>query len=272
MAAKETTAIAEKKDNIPAEYADYGQYAGSGFENQTQDDYSVPFLQILQAISPQLQENDALRQGMVINTVTGEVFESKSGLIFIPATTQHVAVEWKPRDVGGGYVGQHDMSSELVRNCAETQEFGNWSTPEGNELHETFYVYGVFIDESGSVAQAVLAFTSSKIKKYKGWMTKAKTIQITLPDGRRIPAPLFAHKYRLKTVAEKNNKGNYFNWDISFDGANALEARLLPSDPLFQAAVSIKTLIESGKARGAFESQSATHADESAEGTGKPVF
>lgn len=272
-----TTDVAVKEQNTAmAEYGAYADYAGAGFENQTSDDYSIPFLQILQALSPQLQENDSLRQGMILNTVTGEVWDGKKGIAFVPATTQHVYVEWKPRDAGGGFVGIHEVNSDLVNHAkAASSEYGKYNTPDGNELIETFYVYGIALDDDGNASEAVLAFSSTKIKKYKGWMTKAKTIQIPLPDGRRIPAPLFAHRYRLKTVSEKNNKGQFFNWDaIAFDGANAQEARLLPDDPLFQSAVNIKSMIEQGKARAAYESQAPGSADEEAQGAGggKPVF
>lgn len=272
-----TTDVAVKEQNTAmAEYGAYADYAGAGFENQTSDDYSIPFLQILQALSPQLQENDSLRQGMILNTVTGEVWDGKKGIAFVPATTQHVYVEWKPRDAGGGFVGIHEVNSDLVNHAkAASSEYGKYSTPDGNELIETFYVYGIALDDDGNASEAVLAFSSTKIKKYKGWMTKAKTIQIPLPDGRRIPAPLFAHRYRLKTVSEKNNKGQFFNWDaIAFDGENAQQARLLPDDPLFQSAVNIKSLIEQGKARAAYESQAPGSADEEAQGAGggKPVF
>ena len=272
-----TTDVAVKEQNTAmAEYGAYADYAGAGFENQTSDDYSIPFLQILQALSPQLQENDSLRQGMILNTVTGEVWDGKKGIAFVPATTQHVYVEWKPRDAGGGFVGIHEVNSDLVNHAkAASAEYGKYSTPDGNELIETFYVYGIALDDDGNASEAVLAFSSTKIKKYKGWMTKAKTIQIPLPDGRRIPAPLFAHRYRLKTVSEKNNKGPFFNWDaIAFDGENAQQARLLPDDPLFQSAVNIKSMIEQGKARAAYESQAPGSADEEAQGAGggKPVF
>ncbi len=272
-----TTDVAVKEQNTAmAEYGAYADYAGAGFENQTSDDYSIPFLQILQALSPQLQENDSLRQGMILNTVTGEVWDGKKGIAFVPATTQHVYVEWKPRDAGGGFVGIHEVNSDLVNHAkAASSEYGKYSTPDGNELIETFYVYGIALDDDGNASEAVLAFSSTKIKKYKGWMTKAKTIQIPLPDGRRIPAPLFAHRYRLKTVSEKNNKGQFFNWDaIAFDGANDQEARLLTDDPLFQSAVNIKSMIEQGKARAAYESQAPGSADEEAQGAGggKPVF
>jgi hypothetical protein len=237
----------------------YEEFAGSGFENQTSDDYSIPFLQILQAISPQVMENDSLKQGMVFNTVTGEAFDGKAGVVFIPASTQHLYVEWKPRDAGGGFVGTHAVDSPIVTAAkSASTDFGQYTTPEGNDLIETFYVYGIMVAPDGTPSEAVIAFTSTKIKKYKGWMTKAKTIQLQLKDGRRIPAPLFAHRYRLKTINEKNNKGTFANWDaIAFDGESAVAARLSPTDPLFQAAVGIKNLLDSGKARAAYESQGA---------------
>jgi len=272
------TAVATQQSTgtAVAEYQAYADFAGAGFENQTSEDYSIPFLQILQALSPQLQDNDRLKQGMILNTVTGEVWDGKTGIAFIPATTQHTFVEWKPREKGGGFVGVHDITSDVVKHAKNAStEFGKYGTPEGNDLIETFYVYGILVDASGDTQEVVLAFNSAKIKKYKGWMTKAKTVQIPLPDGRRIPAPLFAHRYRLKTVSEKNSKGTFFNWDaITFDGENAQAARLLPSDPLFQSAVNIKKLLESGKARANYESQAAGSGtdDEQGAAPGRPVF
>lgn len=262
--------VAEKQNTDIAETSGYEEYAGGGFENQTSDDYAIPFLQILQGLSPQLIDNDDLKQGMIINTVTGEAFAGKTGIRFIPATTRHEYIEWKPER--GGFVGTHEVNSEIVKDCLTNQEFGEYTTPEGNDLIETFQVYGMAIDAEDNVYEAVISFTSSKIKKYKGWMTKAKTIQIALPDGRRIPAPLFAHRYLLKTVNEKNAKGNFSNWDITFDGKNATECRLAPNDPLFQSAVAIKDMIESGKARAAHESQVPGSDDAQGASSDKPVF
>ncbi len=266
--------LAEQKAKDVAVYAGYAEYDQSGFENQTSDDYTIPFLQILQGLSPQLEDNDELKVGMIINTVTGEVVAGKKGICFVPATTQHVYVEWKPRDAGGGFVGVHDVDSEIVRHCVANQKFGQYSTPEGNDLIETFYVYGIGIDDAGVPSQAVIAFSSTKIKKYKGWQTKAKTVQIDVGGGRRIVAPLFAHRYRLTTVSEKNAKGTFYNWNITFDGANAMEARLPPEDPIVKEAIGVLNLLAEGKARAAYESQTPGEGDESAQGAApsKPKF
>lgn len=248
-------AVAKQQKTDVADYIGYAGMEGAGFENQTSDDYAIPFLQILQALSPQLETDGDLRQGMIINTVTGEVFPGKEGIAFVPATTRHVYVEWRPREVGGGFVAVHEIDSETVIYCVSTQEFGEYKTPAGNDLIETFYVYGIAFDSEGTPIQSVLAFSSTKIKKYKAWMTKAKTIQIRLTDGRRIPAPLFAHRYRLRTVNEKNSKGAFHNWEITFDGSNALEARLPPDSEIVEAAISIREMLDSGKARAAYETQ-----------------
>lgn len=271
MAAKKE--VAEKNDQLPAEYEGYAEYDGAGFENQTSDDYAIPFIGVLQSNSPQLEENEDLKAGMIINTVTGDTVSGKEGLAFVPCYTQHNYVEFKPRDSGGGFVAAHDVNSDLVRRCVAEQPFGAYTTPDGNELIETFYVYGIVLDDEGNGSEAVIAFTSTKIKKYKAWQTKAKTIQIPLPDGRRIKAPLFSHRYRLKTVLEKNSKGSYYNWDVSFDGENAREARLSPNDELFQKAVACKDMVQEGTARADYDKQNVADAAEGGNSdNGDPKF
>jgi hypothetical protein len=208
---------------------------------------------------------------MIINTVTGEAYDGDRGIAFVPATTNHVFVEWKPRKEGGGFVAVHEVASPTVAQAKnESQEFGKYSI-KGNDLIETFYVFGVGMDTDGNMFQAVLAFTSTKIKKYKAWMTRAKTIQLQIDANRRIPAPLFAHRYLLRTVGEKNNNGSFYNWEVTFDGPDAASARLMPKSDLFQAAVAVKTAIESGQAKAAHASQDSGSAP-SSDGSSKPVF
>lgn len=277
-------ATTEAAGGAVAEYGAYAEYAGQGFENQTSDDYAIPFLGILQALSPQIAENPEgpYRQGMIVNTVTGEVWKGSEGVAFVPALTEHLYVEWVPREKGGGFVAAHKPTDDVTLKAMDDAKaanlpYGELHTPNGNDLIETFYVYGVALTEAGDQFEAVLGFSSTKIKPYKGWMTRARTIQIEIAPGRRIPAPLFSHRYRLRTVSEKNAKGQFYNWVIKFDSPDdtALAARLVPSDPLFQAAVAIKKLVESGKARAAAETQSPGSGREeetSGAAPGKPVF
>lgn len=272
------TAPKPAEETTLATAADFAEYAGQGLEGITADEISIPFVSILQALSPQLEANTALRAGMLINTITGESFDGKAGIEFIPATRQHFFVEWKPRKEGGGFVAQHDPGSKVVADAkAASTEFGKYKTPAGNDLIETFYVYGIGITPSGERFQAALAFKSTQIKKYKSWMTRAMAIQIEVAPGRRIAAPLFAHRYSLKTVSDKNPKGTFHNWEITFAAENAPASRLSPKSEDFLAAVAIRDAIASGKARAAVESEASVGHEENADGlpvdsSGKALF
>jgi hypothetical protein len=251
---------------------DYSEYANQGFENQTRDDYAVPFLGVLQTNSPLCETSATARPGMLVNTVTQETYTA-DGVVFIPVDTQHVVVEWKPRSLGGGFVAVHEMSSEIVKKAAEEQEFGKWKTIKGdlnsNDLVETFYVYGLMVHESGASEQMIIAFTSTKIKSYKRWMTKARTLQVALPDGRRVNPPLFAHKYRVTTVKETNPKGSFFNFNVEFAAEDAVKCRLGTTNPLFLSAKAFFDLLKEGKIKAAHDSQT-TVGEAGAEDTDTP--
>jgi hypothetical protein len=263
----------EEEKNLPATQPtggavaayDYGEDAGQGFENHGKDDYAIPFLGVLQSNSPEVETIAAAKPGMLINTVTQELFDGAAGIVFIPCHTEHVFVEWVPREKGGGFVGLHDINSEVVKKAKAEQDFGKYKLANGNDLIETFYVYGVRVTDVGA-EQMVIAFSSTKIKKYKGWMTKARAIQIPLEGGRRITPPLFAHTYKVFAVKERNNKGEFWNFEISFTGEDAATSRIKPNDPLYQSARAIRDLVISGKAKADHGSQQAAAEDE------KPPF
>lgn len=262
-------------------YAGYAEYAGRGFEHHTKEDYALPFVSILQAIDT--ERVVALKPhggevGDMFNSVTNEVY--KHGVEFIPAATQHLFVEWKLRKNGGGFVGQHDITADVVVSAKEKQKFGEYMTPEGNELNETFYVWGIVIPrvkngdkiepDYNALFQGCIAFTSTKIKKYRGWMSRARGIQIVLPDKRRITLPIFAHRYSITSAMEKNTQGTFGNFVINFAAPKADECRLLHTDELFQQADGMARLVEQGAVKAAYETQACEPGDE--RGDGKAPF
>jgi len=243
---------------------DYGTDAGSGFENQTSADYSIPFIGVLQAMSPQVKPEDEgglpnARPGMLINTVTEELYEGKKGMEFIPALTEHVFVEWVPRDLGGGFVAVHQIDSQVVSDAKKAaKDFGKYRTPAGNDLIETFYVYGIVTQDDEPGEMAVIAFTSTKIKVYKKFNTKIGMFQIKTPSGQKVRPPLFAHRVKLTVTKEKNNKGEFYNFDLNPANGTLAESLLPPNDPRLEAARSCKEMVEQGQARASHETQNAT--------------
>lgn len=263
----ESQEVATKKDNAVAAF-DYSQYANQGFESHTREDYAVPFLGVLQSNSP-LCETSTARPGMLVNTVTQDVYDGKKGIIFIPVDRQHNFIEWKPREQGGGFVAQHAVDSDVVKKAKAEQEFGKYKMvkgqPASNDLIETFSVYGIYVGEGGAPEQMIISFSSTKIKTYKRWMTKARTIQVKLPNGHRQTPPLFAHKYRITSLAEKNAKGSFFNFHIDFDEGDAEKCRLPVDNALFQAAVDFFELLKGGTIKAAYDTQNTTTGAETTE-------
>ncbi len=253
---------------------DYGDYAGHGTENVTSDDLVLPFLGILQSNSPQVVEDvgnggiEGAKMGMLYNTVTDDIFDGKAGVLFTPSYTERCFVEWVPRDKGGGFVGVHKVDSPFVKQARKDSDsagmkFGKVFTsfdgsgePNGNQLTETFYVYGVIrTDENSEPTPVVIAFTSTKITVYKRWMTK---VEIFAPRGE---LPLCAHNVRLTTKIQKNAQGTFGNFDLKpaslgESGQPSIGASLLTKeDPTFLAAHSVYEMVTNGMARVSYETQ-----------------
>ena len=68
--------VAVKEENLPVAFAsDMMADAGMGFENVSANDVAIPYLKILQALSPELRGATKVagaEEGLIINTVTGQ--------------------------------------------------------------------------------------------------------------------------------------------------------------------------------------------------------
>lgn len=238
------------EDNLPVA-ATYADFDGMGFENQTREDITVPFIKVLQGLSPELDTIAGAKPGKLINSVTNELADS---LMFVPATTSHVYVEWVPRTQGGGFVAVHELHSPTVASAKATAEgFNTLKTERGNDLIETFYMFGVLCDERQPLGMAVLAFTSTKIRVYKRFNTRLQTFTLVQPDGRKVRPPLFAYLCKVGTTKEKNAKGDFYNFVLDPAGHDLPSSLLAPTDPRFAMAAECKRLVDSGRAVAAHE-------------------
>lgn len=260
--------LVERPDLLPQAY-DYGEDTAKGFENQTGQDYQVPFLSLLQDMSPQVtgahgSAVEGARAGMMYNTVTQDLYDGD--VLIVPALTEHVYVEWIPREQGGGFVGAHPLDSEMVaeaKRVAKAQEksFGDLVSPDGNDIVETFYVYGVLCPEDQDPQPVVIAFTSTKIRVYKQWMSKIRMFTVPRQDGSKARPPLFAHLSKISTVRQTNKKGTFFNFQVGSAGKDLLSSLLSPDDVRFKTAKGIGDLVNQGFARASYETQNASTGD-----------
>jgi len=254
--AAEESAVATTAGNAVSTEVDYSAYSGSGFENQDNSDIQIPFLRILQALSPEIKPVEkggieGAKEGMLFNTVTQECYDE---VLFVPAVTKHVYNEWIPKDDGGGFVGTYNELDKLVIDAqADAKEkdlpFGTLKTPDGHDLVETFDVYGILVTENNDPMPCIISFTSSKIKVYRKWMSSIRMFVLNTPNG-KIKPDLFAHLVKVTTVDEKNKAGQeYSNFKLTPANGKLLDSLLGSNDELFIAGRDMHQLVKDGIAK-----------------------
>jgi len=219
---KQEVATADERGVSTHVNTDYGDQSGRGMEQTDQSDLKIPYLNLLQKGSPECDEQaddyiPEAKPGMLMNSVTKELYDGKEGIIFVACHKAHCYVEWKPRDAGGGLVARHDKNSELVHACkkASGKTYGTIPTDEGNELVETKYLTGYLLESEDSLEPAtmvVISFSSTKLKKFQEIYTAMNTVK-----GK---PPMYAHRLRVRSVGEKNQHGSFYNLSMTYlDGS-----------------------------------------------------
>lgn len=249
---------------------DFGDYAGAGMDNVTQADVQIPFLSLLQQLSPQVTAGDpkfieGAKPGQLVNSVTNEMIGDQA--FFVPCCKDSVFVEWVPRDAGGGLVAIHELGSEFVRAAkAAAEDQFKLKTDEGHDLIETHYVYGLLIDGAEGKTMTtpiVIGFSSSKIKVYKSQlMTRIRTM--------KGDPPMFAFRFKVTSVPDKNKAGQPFhNFKIEPACGDMQSSLNLPGtdyEGLLKEGMALVEAVRGGTAKAAVDSQdpnnSATDGDE----------
>jgi hypothetical protein len=267
----------DKKDSLKAPgdanlaKVDFGEYAGAGMENVGQNDVQIPFLTLLQQLSPQLSEGDpkfieGAKVGQLINSVTNELIGDEA--YFVPCCKDSVYVEWIPRDAGGGLVAIHELNSELVRACkAAAEDQFKLKTDEGHDLVETHYVYGLLIDGpegNTMLTPMVVGFSSTKIKIYRSQlMTRIRTM--------KGDPPMFAFRFKITSVPDKNKQGQpYRNFKIDPACGDMKSSLNLPGtdfENLLKEGMALVKAVRGGVAKAAVDSQ-----DDTAQSDGDEPF
>jgi hypothetical protein len=235
-------AMVEEKTNTLVTTNDFAaDDDDNGFEGTDENDYTIPFLQILQALSAQCSDGDPkfdekFRPGMFVNSVTEEYYSGKTGLLFVPCLYRRAGTLWTPRDEGGGFRGSVDAVEleALLANCTQDEKY-NQVTPDGLHLVDTREWYGLVITEDGTKCDRVLlSLCKTQLKKSKRWLTLAQGLR-----ANDKPLKLWSQVYRLTTAPEKNDKGSWAGLQVDHVGN-------VPSMKVFAEAAAFRELIRSG--------------------------
>lgn len=222
---------------------------GAGYEHQSKADTTIPFIVLLQGLSPQcVEQREGCKPGAWFNTATEDVYPKDEGFNFVPATTRHYFGEWTPRKLGGGFHGHYAPDEQIVLQAIkEAEQFGKYTLDNGNELVECFYVYGI-VDFMDMLSMAVIGFKATMIRSYKSWQTRLQQLRIPTPDGRMIRPPLYAHLTNITSKMRQNEKGQFYVPSITAANGTLMESLIPANDERFQMAKALRKLVDSGDA------------------------
>jgi hypothetical protein len=211
----------------------------SGFGNLDMSrDVMIPYINILQTTSPQLNPSKAeyvegAKVGQFYNTVSQEVSTS---LNVIPVLYQLKYVEWKPRETGGGLVEMHDADSGILGKTTRDKVTYKDVLSNGNYIATTAYHYVMVQNKDGNWSQAVISMTSTQLKKSRRWNSLMLTQKVEGPSGSFTP-PTYAVIYKLSTVSESNDRGSWFGYQVEKVG-QVEDASIYNEAKLFSTAAS----------------------------------
>lgn len=191
---------------------------GAGNENLTSQDIAIPYISILQALSPQCTKGSpefikGAEPGFFFQNVNLILWNpEETPLMVVPCAFDRVVNEWIPRDSGGGLVGVHPVNTPLMRD-AQPNEKGIMTLPNGHQLIDTATHYVLYLSPiSGKFEPAVISMKSTALKKSRLW--NSLLTQQTIPNSEQL-APRWLYQWEFKTTLETKNDNRWFNFEIA---------------------------------------------------------
>tara|TARA_R100001369_G_scaffold38051_1_gene63540 strand:+ start:1384 stop:2169 length:786 start_codon:yes stop_codon:yes gene_type:complete len=224
--------LAETKETAIATYDDDLLSGGTGLEETTTEDFAIPFIRILQQMSPQLNKqdgryNEEAQAGMLVNTVTNEVYDGDTGVTVVPCAYVKKYIEWIPREKGGGLVDASHNAS-ILKSCTKNPETRRLYLDNGNEIVETAQFFVLVLDPQPQ--QAVIAFTSTQLGASRKWLTMLRMARVNTSKGTSVSAPMFAYNYKLGTLTQSNDKGTWHGYTVSQENPTDIETAQLSKE------------------------------------------
>ena len=191
--------------------------AGAGSQNITQEDLALPFLKVLSQLSPEVNKQNAkfingAEPGMIVNSVTKELYDGAKGINVIPVHYERQYVEWQDRgQTGNAPVAIHSADSDIVSTTTRDKSWKD-RLPNGNYLENTANHFVILMGKSPSTA--LISMKATQLKVSRKWNSMMMGIKLQGKNGLFTP-PTYSHIYNLKTVRMSNDKGQWFGWDVT---------------------------------------------------------
>jgi hypothetical protein len=201
MAVKETKEVAIKEKN---EIVDSTLFEGqvTGFEGTTGATFKIPFLKILQALSPELKKSDpkyieGSGMGDYCNSATGEIYKSIDVIIL---KVEHSLITWKPNR--GGFVGRVNKrhEEEVVTKKDGLQKWDK----NGNGVMDTIEFFCMNINNP--MDTFIFPVSAASYKHGSKFASRLRALQA---NGKPVGVT-WAGVWKISTTEDKNDKGSWY--------------------------------------------------------------
>lgn len=172
--------------------------------NMTQDDITYPYISILQALSPQIDEVPGAKAGLFHNSITNELSEE---LVVCSLAFRREYAVFRQRKLGGGFEGSFDSASDAQAKVASLDN------PNDYEVIETHRHVLLQLDPNtgDAIGPVVFNMSGTKVRVSKTWNTDMLTRH---KDGQ----DRFASVWVLRTRKQSNTQGSWYNLATDFLG------------------------------------------------------
>lgn len=210
--------VAKKEETkAQAEFADFSQFGDDvkGYEGLDMSTMAIPFIRVIQALSPQLKKNKpefiaGAEVGDVCNSITGKTYALP--LKVVVGKFERLFIEWKPSR--GGYVAAHNP--ETVENNPKftmNEKYQLVDPSTGNEFIDT-YMYYVLLPDYMEDGICIMSMSSTQLKEARKLNRLLMTTYI--PGTTRKALPHFM-VWDFNTIEMSNDKGDWYTPNFKFN-------------------------------------------------------
>ena len=195
--------------------------AGLGNSEVDSEVLSIPFLKTNLSNTIQ-EENRGSLKGDLYNTVDGQIYDGKKGILVIPCHFQRRWIHWSPIDDDQrAPIAIYDKASD----CPKTERLRKDEKDNkdylldgsGHYIEETHQHYVLICKDDGTLDAVMIAMKSTSLKASRNWNALIKTRRFPKSDGTSFNPPRFSHIYRLNTVMQSNGTMSYAVWNAKLE-------------------------------------------------------
>lgn len=235
--------VAVVSNNLPSTSMSMREDSRQGLENIGQDDMALPFLKILEKLSPEVDKTKGdkyikgAEPGDVYDSVNEKLYKHGEGFYVIPLSYKKEDIEWRLKSAGGGLVNIWPQSENILSKTTKSADGKHDMLEIDTEIIPTAQHLVIVVDKEGGAYPAIIAMAKSRGKASRKWNSKMTGLKFQDEQGPYTP-PSYGTIWKVDTKPESNDQGSWFTWDFQFEKAVENKELYLRAKETREAALS----------------------------------